>query len=190
MQTEENYRPKVIEFNVAEDDSLMPGTFGEFETAEEANKFIGGNFVSTSQSMTVARHMDNVEKKLLREKYENVLENVLPINESKHTDLANELSELKRKEKDAAELVSATMTEVKGLSQEVKRGLREMNLDENYTSRIAYKNRFYFYTYIDKALTLCKIKDIPEHEKSEIFNDSAANEEFIEKLANEAPAKK
>jgi hypothetical protein len=189
MQTEENYRPKSIEFNVAHDDSLMPESFGEFETAEEATKFIGGNFVSTSQSITVNRHMDNVEKKLLREKYENVLENILPINESKHVELANELTEAKRKEKEAAETVSATMTEVKYLSQEVKRGLKEINLDENHTSKIAYKGRFYIYTYIDKELKLCRIKDILEHEKSEIFNDSAANEEFINKLAEETPAK-
>lgn len=187
MQTEQNYRPKTIEFDVATDDSLMPETFGEYETLEEANKFIGGNFVSTSPSITVNRHMDHVEKKLLREKYENVLENVLPINESKHTEIANELAELKRKEKDFSETVSATMTEIKCLSQEVKRGLKEMRLDDSATSKIPYKGRFYFYSYIDKAITLVKIQDIPEHEKGEIFNDSASNEEFIEKLSNEDP---
>lgn len=185
MQKENDYRPKHIEFDVAEDDTLMPESLGEFKTAAIASKFVGGNFVSSSPSLTVNRHMDHVEKKLLREKYENVLENILPINEAKHSEKAQELNEAKKKEKEASETVSATITEVKYLSQEVKRGLKEMHLDENHTYKIPFKGRFYFYTYIDKEMRLCKIQDILEHEKGEIFNDSAANEEYIEKLSNE-----
>ena len=180
MQNEENYRPATLEFDVAQDGSLMPETFGEFKTAEEANKFLGGNFVSTNSSITVNRHMDHVEKKLLREEYENVLENILPVNEKKHVNAANELAAAKSNEKIASETVNATITEVKYLSQEVKRGLKEMRLDENHTCRIPFKGRFYFYTYIDKEIRLVKIQDIPDHEKEEIFNHSAANEEFMD----------
>lgn len=180
MQKEDDYRPAKIQFDVAPDGTFMPETFGTYESAEEASKFIGGNFVSSNHSITVNRHMDHVEKKLLREQYENVLENILPVNEKKHVDAANELAEAKRKEKDAIETVNATITEVKYLSQEVKRGLKEMRLDENFTHKIPYKGRFYFYSYIDKEIILVKIQDIPEHEKGEIFNEASANEQFID----------
>lgn len=180
MQKEIDYRPLNIEFDVATDGTLMPETFGTFETAEDAAKFMAGNLVLSNHSITVSRHMDHVEKKLLREQYENVLENILPINEKKHSIATNELAEAKRKEKEAAETVNATLTEVKALASEVKRGLKEMNLDENFTFKIPFKGRFYFYTYIDKCVRLVKISDIPEHEKGEIFSSSAANEDFIE----------
>lgn len=180
MKTDENYRPAHIEFDVATDGSLMPETFGEFENAETASKFMGGNMVIINQPLTVSRHMDHVEKKLLREQYENVLENILPVNEKKYAIATNELAEAKRKEKEALETVNATITEVKCLAQEVKRGLKEMNLDENFTYKVPFKGRFYCYTYIDKAIRLVKIYDIPEHERGEIFSSDASNQEFIE----------
>lgn len=158
----------------------MPESFGAFANAEEAAKFMGGNLIISNHSITVNRHMDHVEKKLLREQYEDVLENVLPLNEKKLSVATSEATEAKKKEKDAQETVNATITEVKGLAYEVKRGLREMRLDENYTFKVPFRGRFYFYTFIDGNVRLVKINDIPEHEKSEIFNSSASNEDFIE----------
>jgi len=180
MKTENDYRPANIEFDVATDGTLMPENFGTFESAEEAAKFMGGNLVLSNQSITVNRHMDHVEKKLLREQYENVLENILPVNEKKYSAAANELVEAKRNEKEAGEMVSATLTEVKSLASEVKRGLKEMKLDENFTFKIPFKGRFYFYTYIDKSVRLVQIRDIMEHEKGELFTSSASNEDFID----------
>lgn len=180
FKTEENYRPQHIEFDVATDGSLMPETFGEFESAELASKFMGGNMVIINQGVTVSRHMDHVEKKLLREQYEDVLENILPVVEKRHVIATNELGESKRKEKEASETVNATITEVKHLSMEVKRGLKEMALDELFTYKVPFKGRFYFYTYIDGSIRLVKISEISEHEKGEIFNSSAENEKFID----------
>lgn len=177
---DENYRPAHIEFNVADDGLGMPETFGEFETAEDAAKFIGGSLVSVNQGITVSRHMDFKEKVELREEYQEVLENKLPIEERKHVQSQQSLAEAKKREKDCGDMVNATIMEATSLAAEVKRGLKEMNLDENYTSRIAFKGRYYFYTYMDKRLTLCKIQDIPVNEKGEIFNSMCANEEFIE----------
>jgi len=82
---------------------------------------------------------------------------------------------------DCQELVNATVTQVKSLAYTVKRGLIDMRLDDLFTSRIPYKGRYYFFTYIDGQLRLCAIRDIPEEEKSEIWNVMAANEEFIDK---------
>ena len=76
--TDENYRPAVIEFDVAHDGSLAPETLGTFPTAEEAAKYIGKNLVVVNQALTVSRHMDNKEKNDLRREYSDILENILP----------------------------------------------------------------------------------------------------------------
>jgi hypothetical protein len=89
-------------------------------------------------------------------------------------------NEAKLKRDDAAEMVSATISEAKSLAKEVKRGLVDMKLDDLFTSRVPYRGRYYYFTYMDKQLKLCAIKDIPEHEKTEIWNVMAANEEFID----------
>lgn len=179
MNNKENYRPANIEFNVMHDGTLMPENLGEFETPELAAKFIGNTLISINQGITVARHMDFKEKTELRNEYNDVLENKLPLLE-KDLSIANqELVEAKRKASDANQTVEAAIIEAKALANEVKRGLKEMNLDENFTYRVAYKNRYYFYTYMDKQLKLCKISDIPERDKSEIFNQMAENELYI-----------
>ena len=69
------------------------------------------------------------------------------------------------------------------LAAEVKRGLVDIRLDELFTYRVTYKGRYYYYTYMDKQLKLCLIRDIPEFEKSELWNSMAQNEEFIDSLA-------
>lgn len=77
-------------------------------------------------------------------------------------------------------MVNSTITEARALAKEAKRGLVDMKLDDMFTTRIPYRGRYYFFTWIDKQLKLCSIRDIPEHEKTEIWNVMAANEEFID----------
>lgn len=177
---EQFYRPAVIEFDVAHDGSNVPETFGEFATAEEAAKFLASNFTSVNQALTVSRHMDFKEKTDLRKEYNDILENRLPTYERNWAIATNELNEAKKKEKAMAEIVSATIAEAKGKAFEAKRGLKEINLDDMYTSRIPYKGRYYFFTYMDKQLKLCAIRDIPESEKGEIWNAMAKNDEVID----------
>ncbi len=177
---DENYRPANIEFDVAHDGTNIPDSFGEFETAEEAAKFLGKNFTSINQALTVARHMDQREKQDIRKEYTEILENKLPVYEREMSIAAAEFSDAKKKLSDATEMVSATISEAKSLAKEVKRGLVDIRLDDLFTSRIPYKGRYYFFTYIDKQLRLCAIRDIPEREKGEIWNSMAKNDEFID----------
>lgn len=176
----EDYRPANIEFDVALDGTNVPLTFGEYETADEAAKFIGSNFTAINQAITVGRHMDAKEKHELRHEYNDLLENILPSRESELSKAMTEYAAAKKKMTELQEMVNATVTEVKSLAYEVKRGLIDMRLDDLYTVRIPYKGRYYFYTYIDKQLKLCAIRDIPDNEKNELWNVMAANEEFID----------
>lgn len=178
---EETYRPTIIVFDIAEDGSEMPENFGSFSDFDQVKKFItDSKLTAINQALTVSRYMDAKEKRDIRVQYNDILENVLPRLEKDHSQKSLQLSEAKSAEKDASEMVSAAISETRILAKEVKRGLVSINLDDLYTFRIPYKGRYYFYTWIDGELKLCKISDIPENEKSEIWNSMAVNEEFIE----------
>ena len=187
---DEFYRPAVIEFNVAHDGSNVPETLGEFNNAEEAMTFLGKNLISINSGITVARHMDSREKIELRKECADIMENHVPVYEKELSEAENALNDAKKKLKTAEEAYDFTITRAKSLANEVKRGLKDMELDELYTSRVAYKGRYYFFTYIDKQLKLCFIRDIPEHEKAEIWNQMAGNEAFIDSAFGETEAKK
>lgn len=180
FDTKETYRPKHIEFNVASDLEMIPESLGAHETPEEAAKFIHANATALSQSLTVCRHMDEYEKKNIRTNYDDILENQLPRYEAELSEAARKLEEAKRAEKEAKERVNAAITEVKGLARQAKRGLVDMDLDELYTFRVPVKGRYYFYTYIDGELRLCKSCDIPERETGDLYNAMAQNEEFFD----------
>lgn len=177
-----DYRPQTIEFNVSTDDTIMPLTMGEFPEHDEVEKFIADNkIVTINQALTVSRYMDMIEKNDIRHRYNDLLENILPHLESLHSEAAKIFREAKEEEKMASERVNATVSEAKILAKDVKRGLKDMRVDDIYTHRVPFKGRYYFYTYIDKQLKLCRISDIPDHEKNEIWNVMTANEEALTK---------
>lgn len=176
----ENYRPAHIEFNVAHDGSNMPESLGEFENEQQISEFLGGSLITLNHALTVSRHMDMKEKIDLRTEYNDVLENQLPLHEKSLSEAAYELEQAKKVLKNCTESVNAALTKVKTLAIEVKHGLKDIKLEDIYTHRIAYRGRYYFYTWIDKQLRLCAIRDIPESEKQEIWNQMAPNELFID----------
>jgi hypothetical protein len=177
---DEFYRPANIEFNVAHDGSNVPETFGEFKDAEEAMAFLGSNLIAVNSAITAARHMDFKEKTDLRNECTDIMENQVPVYEKGLSDAENALNDAKKKLKTAEEAYDFVISQAKSIANEVKRGLKDMELDELFTVRIAYKSRHYFFTYIDKQLKLCLIRDIPESEKAEIWNQMAGNEIFID----------
>jgi hypothetical protein len=190
MKNDEFYRPAVIEFNVAHDGSLMPESLGSFETPEDMAKFVGGTLTAVNQAVTVMRHMDVKEKKEIQEKYSELLENIVPIYKTKLYEAELALADAKKALKEAEERYNAEMADVQDLASEKKRGLRDMNLDEKYTFRVPYQGRYYFYTWIDKVLKLCLIRQIPETEKQDLFNAMANNEEYIDKTFAPKPEPK
>lgn len=175
-----NYRPSVIEFDFAHDNSVMPSDLGSFENAEEAIKFLSGSFVVFNTGLIVNRFMDHKEKTEIRKEYNELLENDLPKFERELSTAMSEFNEAKRKKDDCQEMVNATMNEARGLALEVKRGTVEIRLDDLFTYRLPYKGRYYYYTYMDKQLKLCAIRDIPEYEKNDIFNAMSQNDKMVD----------
>lgn len=177
----EDYRPEKIEFNVSKDGTNVPESLGEFATSEEASRFVGTNLTSLNRGVTVSRHMDTFEKKSTREGYQDVLENLVPVYEKELSAAETALANAKASLKNAQEAYDFTIGRAKNLAAEAKRGLKDMILDEKDTHRIPYKGRFYFFTYVDGQLKLCLIREIAESEKTEIWSQMAANEEFIDR---------
>lgn len=174
----DDYLPAWTEFNVA--DESVPQILGtEFENLDEASKFINNQAVALHHSITVQRHMDNYEKGQVRDRYREVLEDILPKLEREHAVLFSELNDAKRREKEASEMVSASITEAKLLAKEAKVGLKEMKLEELSTFRIPYNGKYYFYTFIDKHLKLCAVREISETEKRELWTAGVDNSKLF-----------
>ena len=176
----EEYRPAYIEFDVSTDGGNMPESFGSFEDEKAVAEFLGGGLITLNHSLTVSRHMDSREKIEIRNEYNDVLENQLPVHEKNLSIAIHALEDAKRVVKNCTEIVNASMTKVKTLAVEVKHGVIDIKLGDIHTHRIAYRGRYYFYTWIDKQLRLCEIRDIPESEKQEIWNQLEPNERFID----------
>lgn len=177
----ENYLPDYIEFNVAKDGSNIPGSLGEFATAEEAWKFMGTHLTALNRGVTVSRFMDATEKKATRDECTDVMENQVPVYEKQLVAAELALESAKSVLKAAKEAYDFVLSRAKTLAAEAKRGLKDIILDERDTFRVPYKGRYYFFTYVDKQLKLALIREIPESEKGDIWNAMGANEEFIDK---------
>jgi hypothetical protein len=175
--TKEDYKPAWIEFNVADDS--VPQSLGEFEKIDDARKFINDNAVAIPISITAQRHMDAFEKRQIRESYQEVLEDTLPKLEREYSIALGKLNEAKRLEKEASEMMNAAITEAKLLAKQVKAGLVDMKLDELATFRIPYKDKYYFYTFIDNHLKLCAVRDIYESEKKELWTAGVDNSKLF-----------
>jgi len=178
MQTEENYRPANIEFDVPTNGET-PEYLGVFENAKEATDFIHKNLIAVNQKITVFRFMDNFEKNEIRKEYSELLETKLPFLEKELQKATVKYTEVKKDLEEAKEYVNATTNEAKALAVEVKRGVKDITLDDQYTWRVAFNGRYHFYTFIDNQIKLCRISDIPEYEKNDLWNAMAENEHYF-----------
>lgn len=173
-----DYRPANIEFDV--DGGQLPMTLGiVFESANDAVQFMGRNLIGIGIKVRANRYMDGVEKNEIRREYQELLEQKIPMLEKELAKAKAELDAAKKAFGDASEHVSATTNEAKALAVEVRRGTKEMELDDSFTWRIAVGDRYYFYTFIDKQIKLCKVQDVPFHERQDLYNATTNNADFF-----------
>lgn len=179
MKETEFYRPAYIEFDVANSYQFIPDTLGKFENAQQATEFIAKNLTATNSKMAANRFMDNFEKNELRKSYQAILEDKVPLVERELANATIELENAKKAHKDSTEYYNATINEARSIANEVKKGIKKMELDQQFTWRVPYDGKYFFYTYIDKQLKLCKVQEIPEHEKMDLFNSMHNNDLFF-----------
>lgn len=181
MRKVENYRPAVIEFTAQSIE--VPKFIGDrFENVDAAHKYINQNFVATSQKFTAQRRMDDYEIEGLRHEYQEELEDVLPELKEALKQAESEFLQAKEKFNLAKESVSASLTKIQSLSDEVREGTTEMNLDQASTYEIVYKGKRFYYTIIDKRIQLCGVRDIPMYEQDDLLSSSERNADAFEEI--------
>ncbi len=182
MEIVKNYLPAVIEFTAKTND--VPEILGEFNSPEDVQKFISENFIAMPKQVETIRLLDDYEKDHIRNEYILELEQNLPVYQHQHLERSRETEVAKESEKRAKETVSACFSKIEALSNEVRKGITEMNLDASTTYEVAYNGNYYYYTLFDGILRLAKISKIPDHQLADLFNSSERNKAFFEKLKN------
>ena len=179
------YLPAQVEFVLNQEPSeSIPESLGKFKTVKEAQKFFNENqFITLNPIIDATRLMDEVEINDLRGEYISELEESLPELKRNAAIAASNFENAKNNLKAQNERVSASETKVEMLVDEINAGTKEMNPEQSKTFELAYKNQYLYYTLVNGSLQLCKIKDIPEFERSEIFNSTEANLEALNKLS-------
>jgi len=175
MEIVKNYLPATIEFTAKT--SEVPESLGTFENAEDVQKFMSENFIAMPKQIETYRLLDEYEKEHIRNEYITELEENYP-------QYHNQLIER------ASETVSASFNKIEALSKEVKKGIAEINLDPATTYEVALNGNYYYYTWINAELKLAKVRKIPDHEVSDLFNSSERNKTYFEELKNPKKAAK
>lgn len=179
------YIPEDVEFVLNQEPSEeIPGELGKFKGIKEVQQFFNdNNFITLNPKLDVIRLMDAAEINDLRSEYIEELEERLPGLEINAINATADHAAAKKFMEEQKEIVSASKTKVQMLVDEVNAGTKEMNLEQSKTFEVAYKNQYLYYTLVNGKLILCKIKDIPEFERSEIFNSTEANFDALTKLS-------
>lgn len=175
----EEYRPSVIEFAVSNNSEVVPDSLGSYNSAQEAVEFMAKHLTAINQKCTVSRFMDTYEKRLLREEYQEILEDKMPMVERDLMKATGAYEEAKKRLTEAKEYVNATTNEAKALAMQVKRGVKDITLDDLYTWRVPFNGRYWFYTFMDGVIKLCRVTDIPEYEKGDLWNAMNRNDGFF-----------
>lgn len=184
MKKVEDYRPDEI-FFVAESKEV-PSSLGQFETVEEAHKFMVDNFVSLSTKFTALREMDGFEVDQLRQEYIKELEENLPSIKEVHRQASAELENAKQAEKDAKEMVNASLNKIQSLSLEVKEGTTEINLDQAYTYELVYNGKRYYYTIMDGEIKLAGVREVPAYEQDDLISTAERNAQSFTRMKKAA----
>lgn len=180
MKVVENYRPETIEFNV--ESTQVPSTLGKFKSEKEARVFMSENLLAVQSKLTTERYMDQTELEYLRDQYANELEDVLPVLREEHFKKASDLETAKKNEKDAKEMVNASLNKIQQLANEVNERITEIDLDPAYTWEVVHNSKRFYFTFIDNEIKLAAIRDIPSYEIDDLITSSEKNGEYFAKL--------
>lgn len=184
MQKVNDYRPDVIEFTA--ESTRVPANLGQFESEEDARVFMSQNLLAVSTKLKAERFMDQVEIEDLRDQYAEELEDVLPKLRIEHFKKSEELERAKQNERDAKEMVNASLNKVQQLANEVNDRVTDIELDPANTWVAIYDGKRYYYAFIDGEIKLAKVEDVPSYEIADLISSSEKNSVFFERLKKAA----
>ena len=79
-------------------------------------------------------------------------------------------------------MVSAPLSKIQLLANEVNEGTTSIELDPANTWVAIYNSKKYFYAFIDGEIKLARVQDIPSYEADDLISSSEKNAQFFEKL--------
>lgn len=182
MKKVENYRPRKIEFTTESNEVPKYLGEGKFDQPEDAHKFMNENFVASSTKFTANRYMDEYEIEQLRSQYQEELEEALPQLEIEEETARIAYEQVKERHKRAKEQVNASFQKVKSLSEEVREGTTDVNLDQAFTYEVVYNGKRFYFTIIDKRIQLCGIREIAMFEQDDLISSSNRNAQSFEEM--------
>jgi len=172
-------------FSVIGNDDNLPEKIGVFETVDDFQEYFALNTVSEHQKVNATRFYTDEEIQNFREIILGVVEEELPEAKQTLSEKEANLSIAKKEKEIAVESVGALQTKISDLASEIKSGKTNVDIPSNRCYRVPYKGKYYFYVWQDNGdCLLAYVKDIPEHEKAEIFSSSTKNDEFFEAFKN------
>ncbi len=180
MKKVNDYRPPIIEFTA--ESRQVPNSLGEFESDDDARLFMAQNLLAIQTKLTATRKIDAMEKQLLREQYVGELEDELPVYRNAYRDAVSHLEAAKKLEKDAKEMVNASLNKIQQLADEVNDGKTEIELDSATTWEVVHNGKKFYYTYMDGSIKLAKVTDVPSYEVDDLISTSEKNGQYFAKL--------
>lgn len=180
MEKVQDYRPDVIQFTA--ESSAVPQTLGTFEFEEDARVFMSQNLLAVQTKLNAERNMDDHEISVLRDSYAEELEDILPQLREEHFKKQSDLEKAKTNEKEAKEMVNASLNKIQQLANEVNEGTTSIDLDPTNTWETIYAGKRYYYAFMDGEIKLAAVRDIPSYEMDDLISTSEKNTIFFEKL--------
>lgn len=178
-------KPFNHQFKPSGNDDDIPVSLGDFKTIDKAKAFMNKNFISEHLSDVAKRLYSEEEISEMRLEVNMALENERPILEKEFLDASTKFELAKTHKNEALESLNGCINKCKNISDEIKSGWTEINLEPARTFRIAVNGKYYTYVYLDNgAMVLAKITIIPEHELKNLFNSVEKNEQSLCELFN------
>jgi len=172
-----DYLPENVEFFSKEHEFDMPKElFDDLAGNEDAiRNALKDNFdyVQLERKLQIERLMDDSEREELRNDYNAIMENQIPVLESK---LAEVTELAKRMVADAKASLQAATTEVRDMVYAVRRNRKEFVTVPEKTYRIAHDKKYYYYSLVNNRCKLFYTEDIPTIEQGQLYGIIARNE--------------
>lgn len=175
------YAPQSPEFKLPKNSSFPKAIFEGAKDMEEIRKHLSGKFIAESMtSVKAVRLLDDYELASLRANYAELMEDEQPKLEDK---LAEVEASCKAIIREAREKLQATVTQIRDLVYQVKRGEKEVDLPGEATVRMALCGHYLYYAWIDGKFRLCRVDRIPSWDYQSLFANLETNKQaFLEVL--------
>lgn len=184
LQDIKNYCPDEIDFvlsdEVKEKYAEVLELFEDATDIEEVITKVNEYFNAEFPTNEVAeRFIDEFEKMNIREEYNKIVEEELPVAEKEQLDA---IDRAKRIKKEADDALLSVRNRIKELAARVTDGKEDYKLSSKNTFRIALNGTYLTYSWVDGKVKLTKAERVPDWDKNKIWAQEDRNRKGMEEL--------